>query len=128
AYLHAFPDDAAPRRGWLVGALGLFAAALLSKAGAVTLPLLFLILDVYPLRRLGGGPGRWFGPAARRVWWEKVPFVALSVLFMGLAVAGRVKEVHLASVQEWGPSARIAQACYGIWFYVIKTTVPTDIT
>jgi tetratricopeptide (TPR) repeat protein len=128
AYLRAFPADAAPRRDWFWAAFGLFAAALLSKAVAVSLPLVLLILDVYPLRRLGGGPGRWFGPAVRRVWWEKAPFVALSVLFMGLAVHGRVQEHHLAPVQDFGVAARIAQACYGIGFYVLKALVPWNLT
>ena len=78
-----------PRWGWLVGPFVLFVAALLSHAVAVSLPVVLLILDVYPLRRFGDGPGRWFGPAARRVWWEKVPFVMVSLVFMGLAIAAR---------------------------------------
>jgi tetratricopeptide (TPR) repeat protein len=128
AYLRAFPEGEAPRWGWLVGAYALFVAALLSKAVAVSLPAVFLILDVYPLRRLGGGPGRWFGAAVRRVWWEKIPFAAVSVLFMGLAILGRTRDKHIASVQQWGIAARLAQSCYGIWFYLIKTVLPTNIT
>ena len=54
---------------------------------AVTLPVVLLILDVYPLRRLG--PGRWLGPTARRVYREKVPFAILSAVFIGLAVWAR---------------------------------------
>ena len=41
------------------------------KAVAVSLPAVLLILDVYPLRRLGGGPGRWFGPSVRRSCWRR---------------------------------------------------------
>jgi Tfp pilus assembly protein PilF len=127
AYLHALPEGEAPRWGWLVTSFFLFAAALLSKAVAVTLPAVLLILDVYPLRRLGGGPGRWFGPAVRRVWWEKVPFALLSLLFVILAVFGRAQAEHLASTEMWGIAERIAQACYGIWFYLIKTMLPVNI-
>jgi Flp pilus assembly protein TadD len=128
AYLRAFRDGAAPRRNWLAGAFLLFVAALLSKAVAVSLPAVFLILDVYPLGRLGRGPGRWFGPSVRTVWWEKVPFVGLSVVFMGLAVAGRIQVHHLVTYEAWGLMARLVQACYGIWFYLVKTVLPTDIT
>jgi tetratricopeptide (TPR) repeat protein len=128
AYLLALPRSAPPRRGWLVASFGLFTAALMCKAVAVSLPLVLLILDVYPLRRLGGGPGRWFGPALRTVWWEKIPFVVLSLLFMGLAVVGRVESQHLVSMQNAGLSARLAQACYGIGFYALKTVLPWDIT
>ena len=62
AYLRAFPDGQTPRWRWLLATFALFVAALLSKAVAVTLPAVLLILDVYPLRRLGGGPGRRVGP------------------------------------------------------------------
>src|SRR3989441_1632266 len=40
-------------RGWYWAAVGLFACALLSKS-IVSLSVVLLILDVYPLRRLGG--------------------------------------------------------------------------
>ena len=63
AYLHAF-GPGPPRWGWWAGSLLLFAAALLSKAPAVALPAILVLLDVYPLRRLGGRPGGWFGPEA----------------------------------------------------------------
>jgi Flp pilus assembly protein TadD len=127
AYLRASREGPPARWGWLAGSLVLFAAALLSKAVAVSLPAVLLILDVYPLRRLGGGPGRWAGPEARKVWWEKVPFAALSLIFMGIAVVARKYNRTLVPVQLWGVSSRVAQACYGIWFYIIKTVLPTDL-
>src|SRR2546426_882330 len=64
-------------RGWYWGTVGLFACALLSKAMAVSVPVVLLILDVYPLRRLGGSTGWWSEPA-RRVYVEKIPFVLLA--------------------------------------------------
>jgi protein O-mannosyl-transferase len=127
-YLRAFRYGPAPHWGWLGGSFVLVTAALLSKAVAVSVPLVLLILDVYPLGRLGGGPGGWFGPSARKVWLEKVPFAAMSVVFMVVAIVGRVEARHLASVQRWGISARIAHACYGIWFYPIKTFIPVNLT
>jgi hypothetical protein len=128
AYLRAVGDGARPRWSWLAGSIALFAAALLSKAVAVSLPAVLVILDVYPLRRLGGGPGRWLGPSARKVWLEKVPFVALALVFTGLAIAAKASVRTLVPLQHDGLSARVAQACYGIWFYIVKTAVPTDIT
>ena len=35
----------------------LYVLSLLAKASGITLPLVLLVLDVYPLRRLGGGAG-----------------------------------------------------------------------
>ena len=56
AYLRALPMNAEPRRRWLAAALALFIAAVLCHAVAVSLPVVLMILDVYPLRALRRGP------------------------------------------------------------------------
>ncbi len=122
AYLRAFPRGSSRRWGWLVGSFVLFVAALLSKAVAVTLPAVLLILDVYPLRRFGNGPGRWYRSSARRVLLEKVPFVLVSLVFMGIAIAAKPQtQVY---IKRYDASARLAQACYAPWFYMSKTVLP----
>src|SRR6267378_1919037 len=79
AYLR-YCDGAVPEgsrtRKWYWASLGLFVLALLSKAMAVTLPVILLTLDVYPLRRLGGGRP-W--ATSRAVVTEKLPFFVLSL-------------------------------------------------
>ncbi len=50
----------------------LFACGLMSKPMLVTLPVILLLLDYWPLTRLSG-------PSARRVLVEKIPLVALSI-------------------------------------------------
>ena len=125
AYLRAFPMDSSPRRSWLVGSFLLFVAALLFKAVAVSLPAVLLILDVYPLRRFGEGAGRWFGASARSALLEKIPFVMVSLVFMGLAIAARVQSPFL--IEQYDASEAIAQACYAIWFYIEKTVLPLDL-
>jgi protein O-mannosyl-transferase len=73
AYIRA--HDGRPSRRCLVAvSLLLFAGSLLFKVASVTLPVVLVILDVHPLRRLGGRRG-WFGPAARWVWAEKLPWL-----------------------------------------------------
>lgn len=125
AYLRAFEAEPVARRGWLAATFVLFVAAMLSHAIAVSLPAVLLILDVYPLGRLEDGPGRWFGSSARRALREKIPFFLASLVFVGLAVAARSRDVF-STVQLAG-SARIAQACYGTWFYILKTVRPRDL-
>jgi hypothetical protein len=105
-----------------------FAAALLSKVVAVSLPAVFLILDAYPLRRLGAARECSPGSAVRQVGREKVLFVVLSAVFMVLAYAGRVEARHLAPSDGQGFSAGVARACYAAWFYPIKTALPWPIT
>jgi Flp pilus assembly protein TadD len=127
AYLRAAAGRPGVRGGWLAIAWLLFAAALLSKAVAVALPAVLLILDVYPLRRLGSEPGRWTSSSVRHVWWEKLPFVGLGLVFMGVAIVGRTREQDPFRIEAWGPGARLARASYGIWFYIIKSVVPINI-
>src|SRR2546430_1064005 len=56
SYLRAADGGGAGRGRWLVASVGFYALALAAKAVVVTLPLLLVVLDVYPLRRL---PDRW---------------------------------------------------------------------
>jgi protein O-mannosyl-transferase len=125
AYLRAFPMDSSPRWGWLVCSFVLFVVALLFKAVAMTLPAVLLILDVYPLRRFGDGPGRWFGSAARKLLLEKVPFLLVSIVFMGLAVAAKPQSQF--PIEHQNVFASIVQVCCGIWFYIVKTALPLDL-
>ena len=100
----------------------LFLLALLSKAVAVTLPAVLVILDAALLRRIG--PGNWTGPSARRVWLEKLPFLALSVVFQVLAILAKQSDDALLSVRSYGLAARVVQSCYGVAFYLLKTIWP----
>ena len=105
AYLRAVDGPGPARRGWiLLSAVG-FAAALLSKGVALPLPLVLLLLDVYPLRRLG------------RVGWrglltEKIPLliVALAVVPV-IGYAARHGAV-LTSTADYGVVARLSVAAY----------------
>jgi len=65
---------------WYAASLGFFGCALLSKALAVGLPVVLVVLDVYPLRRLGGTPRD--GPhrdVVKEVWLEKIPYVVMAM-------------------------------------------------
>jgi tetratricopeptide (TPR) repeat protein len=127
-YMRAQEDGrkGASRRVWLLGSLALCLAALLSKAVAVSVPVLLLILDVYPLKRVGWGRG-WRDPEARRALLEKVPFFLLSLVFMAVAVRAKDARGSLVSREEVGLSSSIALACHSVWFYPIKTFWPFDL-
>jgi hypothetical protein len=120
AYLRARDAEAARPRRWYWTAVALTAAALLSKPIAVTMPAVLLLLDVYPLRRLG--PGRWW---RREVWLEKVPLVALSLAAAVLAVLGQRAVGSLSPVGVLGIPERLGLSAYGLVFYAWKTLVPT---
>jgi protein O-mannosyl-transferase len=109
---------------WLVASLGLFAASLLARATGLVLPGVLLVLDVYPLRRLGGGPGRWLGATVRAVWIEKLGFLALGLLTVPMAYLARGEEVGDFWHFGYEPSIALAWGIYSIGFYVLKTVSP----
>jgi protein O-mannosyl-transferase len=121
-YLRAVePGTGGPKR-WRWLAVVLAALALASKAMAVTLPAVLLILDVYPLRRLG--PGRW---NRWDIWREKIPFVALSVVAAVLAVVAQRSVGTLSDLRGLGIVDRLGLTGYALVFYARKTLVPTGL-
>jgi Flp pilus assembly protein TadD len=67
-----------PRAGWYLLTLVLFLLALMSKAMAVTVPFLLLLMDIWPLRRLNLVSPGWFR-ILRQLILEKLPLFALSL-------------------------------------------------
>src|SRR5207247_2909925 len=125
-YLRAC-ERGARGRGWYWLSVALFGCALLSKSMVVNLPVVLLILDVYPLRRLGGSIGWWSAPA-RRVYGEKIPFVLLAAAASAIAVMAQ-SSVHAAvSLAQLSALDRLAVAAYGLSFYLWKTIVPLNLS
>ncbi len=114
-------------RGWYWAAVGLFACALLSKSMVVNLPIVLLILDVYPLRRLGGATGWWSEPA-RRVYVEKIPFVLLATAAAAIAVMAQLSVHAAASLAQLSVPGRVAVSAYGLSFYLWKMVVPLNLS
>ena len=112
--------DPARRRLRLALAIVSFGLSLLSKAWAITLPAVLLVLDAYPLRRLGGGRPLW--PVLR----EKIAFVVLAAGVATLALLAQGVEA-MRPLSQHGVMARVAQAAYGLCFYVWRTLVPVDL-
>jgi protein O-mannosyl-transferase len=105
----------------------LCACALLSKSMAVSLPLVLLILDVYPLRRLGGSIGWWSAPA-RRVYVEKIPFVLLAGAAATIAFLALVQQANMASLARLSVLGRLAVSAYSLSFYLWKMVVPLHLS
>lgn len=127
AYLRAVDHARARRARGLAIALLLFSASLMSKVIGVTLPAVLLIMDWYPLRRLGDSPRDWFSAARRSVWLEKLPFFALTVTFSLIATLGQGRHDWLVTLDMHPIPARIMQSMYGLAFYLWKTVAPFDL-
>ncbi|MBX7144146.1 MAG: tetratricopeptide repeat protein [Oligoflexia bacterium] len=92
----------------------LFCASLLAKPTFVTLPILLLLLDLWPLRR--------FSWAAVL---EKIPFLLISLIFGFAVLAAQQAGDGLRSISEISLSDRIATAAVGCLAYLGKFFWPT---
>lgn len=118
AYLRAHAPGRR-RAPWLVVAIVATALSLLAKAWAITLPVVLLILDAWPLRRFGR-------ERTGAVLLEKVPFVVLALL---VAAATRLAQAEMPTGLANHPLAsRLAQAAYGLVWYPWATLVPTGLS
>ena len=120
AYLRACGAEGVVRRRWLLASIAAYALGLLSKSLIMSLPLVLLVLDVYPLRR---AHGNW-----RRVLLEKLPYLALALAAAAVSVLVVMAKVGLTSAAAYPPSARSAMALYSLAFYVVKTLVPLELS
>src|SRR6059036_794010 len=114
-------------RGWYWLSVAAFVCALLSKSMVVNLPIVLLILDVYPLRRLGGAVGWWSEPA-RRVYVEKIPFVLLAAAASAIALMAQLSHDTMVSVVQLSGLGRLAVSMYGVSFYLWKTVAPVNLS
>jgi hypothetical protein len=98
----------------------LFVLGLASKPMLVTLPLILLLIDWWPLGRLTAGPGRVQGPgrtAAARLVAEKLPLLLLSA-GAGLITlqiqrhSGAIKETELIPLVPRLLNAGLSTVCY----------------
>jgi tetratricopeptide (TPR) repeat protein len=112
----------------MAATLALYTLSLLSKASGMTLPIVLLILDVYPLRRLGQGSIGWFGPEARMIWREKLLFLAPALTAGIVALLAQYQAGAVKSLEQHGVLARLLQSFYGLVFYLWKSVWPLNLS
>ncbi len=115
-------------------ALVLFALGLMSKPMLVTLPLLMLLLDFWPLRRLQSAnhgaqpakppPQNSTSPTLRLVL-EKLPFFALAAVSSVLTVWAQKSAGTLSSLEALSLEFRVGNALVSCVRYLSKTIWPT---
>ena len=113
AYLRGVAGGGPIATRWWALSLGAFAAALLSKSISMPLGAVLLLLDVYPLRRVGA-------MGWRRLVIEKLPYLVLGALGAGVALLTLYRAIPVTAYGAYGPAARVAMSAYSLVFYAWK--------
>jgi hypothetical protein len=99
--------------------------ALLSKPMLVTLPVLMLLLDVWPLRRLAADASPRATPWSLLL--EKVPLLLLAAGTAAMTLATAHGEAAMETLAGRPVSVRAAHAAVSYVWYVAKTVWPSDL-
>ena len=113
---------------WITASVITYGLSLLSKASGIALPAVFLVLDVYPLRRLRGGFRDWLSDKNRHVWLEKAPYFFLALVTVIAALTAEHQAEAVKTRGDYGFVLGIAQIFFGLAFYPWKTLVPAGLS
>jgi len=117
--------DSAPgtagRGKWLALSSMAFAASLFSKATGFTLPVVLLLLDVWPLRRFA--PGQ-----TASVLREKIPFFAIMIVSVVLTLVAQDHANAIYSLESYPLARSLSMPGYRVSFYVVKSLLPISLT
>jgi Flp pilus assembly protein TadD len=114
--------EAATTRRYVAMAL-FFGFSLLAKPMLVTFPLLFLLLDFWPLRRMEWPPQR---PVFRRLALEKLPLLAMAAAFSVVTIYAQRSEA-MVSIEHISIPARFANATVAYVRYLEKAFWPSNL-
>jgi|ERR1043166_2283424 hypothetical protein len=124
--------DSAPNARWYWFSVAAFGLALLSYPVVLGGAAVFVVLDVFVLRRVQIGRDLWRGTKARWVWLQKIPFVLMAIGFVSLALFARVNATGLWSkpqgLNEFGLIERTMQSFYVWAYYFWKPIVPVGLS
>ncbi len=105
------------RKGLYALALVLFVLSLLSKAMAASLSVVLIAIDFYI-----------DGKLTKKVLMEKIPFLALSLVFGIIAVKAQQSMDAVGDLTIFKPYERVALASYGFITYLWKLVLPMNLS
>ncbi len=101
-----------------IASLLLFLLSLLSKGQAVSLAITIFLIDIFYRRRLLSG----------RVIAEKIPFLALALIFGLIAIEAQKHSSALQVHEVYALYKRIGIASYGFAMYILKMLLPIHLS
>jgi tetratricopeptide (TPR) repeat protein/uncharacterized membrane protein SirB2 len=105
------------RRKFLMWSLAMYVLALLSKPTSTALPLMLLLLDFWPLRRL-----------RMSCVWEKLPFFIAGGISAAITFISQSTSSSITTPVEYGVWRVPLVVCHNIIFYLYKMVWPANLT
>lgn len=103
--------------------MALFILALMSKP-VITLPIILVVLDFYPLQRLTIEQGLW---NKRNILMEKTPFFILSFILSFVTLWAHHSAEALQTLEQMPPLYRALIAVRACIFYIVKMILPLNL-
>ena len=133
-YLEACSPAATEKRRRLCywSSVTTFGASLLSYPISLGFVIVPALLDIFVLNRLTPGRNAWRDPATRRIGLEKLPFLGVAFLVLGITLVLRFNTskqwAHPATLTDFGAVHRLMQAFY-IWaYYAWRPLLPFNLS
>ena len=104
-------------RKFYFGCLLAYILALMSKPTSMPLPMLMLLLDYWPLKRL-----------CRRTCWEKVPLFLVAGVFAFITIVSQGSTADLVTPARYGPMRIVLTLCHNVIFYPAKMLFPVNLS
>ncbi len=107
------------------------ALGLLSKPMLVTLPILLLLVDFWPLNRTSLLSPESTGVPSRKIFrlvLEKVPLLLMAFVFGIVTIIAQDQSGAMAGTGRFPPLFRVLNAITAIGWYLQKTFLPTELT
>lgn len=120
--IHVYLRGRTGRVWTLLMVFGLYLLGVGFKAAAISLPAVLLILDAWPLRRM-----RTAGELSRCLL-EKIPFAVVATCVAVWAMNAKDFNASRIPMRQSDMGMRLAQASAGVWFYPLKTIIPTHLS
>jgi tetratricopeptide (TPR) repeat protein len=102
----------------------LLAAGLMAKPMLVTLPCVLLLLDAWPLGRLGDGKGQLVPARLARAVVEKLPLFALAAVMSAITIVAQREGGALQELERFPLPVRLETAVDAVVIYIAKSVWP----
>ena len=114
---------------WYCLTLLCFILSLLAKPMAVTIPVVLLLMDVYPLKKtpLTASQTRKY-ISYQKLFIEKIPFFILTLSIIVITILATRQETSIASINDIGIEIRLLNSFNNSIFYISKFLLPIGLS